>query len=68
MPKIQGQQMKRSYKNILCVNRVAYHDVKKLTLLSITSSHEFKFRSVGGTLFLQNNTGVENVTFNNKKF
>ena len=64
MPKIQGQQMKRSYKNILCVNKVACHDVKKLTLISITSSHEFKFRSVGGTLFLQNLTRVENLTFN----
>lgn len=34
MPKIQGQQMKRSYKNILCVNKVACHDVKKLRLIS----------------------------------
>ena len=34
MPKIQGQQMKRSYKNILGVNKVACHDVKKLRLIS----------------------------------
>ena len=62
----KGQHMKRSYKNSLCVNKVACHDVKKLRLFYNLSSHEFKFRSVGGKLFLQNLTRVENLTFNEK--